>query len=62
MLHIVKPAAIGARPASVSVYFWQVDGAEDSPSQVSGKVIRAELTGSDTCTGPLARKTGRAAS
>jgi hypothetical protein len=45
----VKPAAIGARPASVSVYFWQVGGAEDSPSQVSGKAMRAELAGSDSC-------------
>ena len=45
----VKPAAIGARPASVSVYFWQVGGAEDSPSQVSGKAIRADLAGSDSC-------------
>jgi hypothetical protein len=45
MLHIVKPAVCGARPASVSVNFWQVGGAEDSPSQVSRQVIRAELRG-----------------
>ena len=50
MLDKVKPAAIGTRPASVSVYFWQVDGAEDNPSQFSRKAIRAELTGSDTST------------
>ena len=50
MLDKVKPAAIGARPASVSVNFWQPDGAEDNPSQISRQVIRAELTGADTCT------------
>jgi hypothetical protein len=44
MLHIVKPAAIGARPASAFVN-WQVGGAEDSPSQVSPQAIRAELRG-----------------
>jgi hypothetical protein len=50
MLDKVKPAAIGARPASVSVDFSELDGAEDNPSQISRQVIRAELTGSDTCT------------
>jgi hypothetical protein len=45
----VKPAAIGARPASVSVYFWQVGGAEDNPSQVIQQAIRADLAGSDSC-------------
>jgi len=50
MLDKVKPAAIGARPASVSVNFWQLDGAEDKPSQFSRQLIRAELIGSDTCT------------
>ena len=49
MLHIVKPAAIGARPASAFVN-WQVGGAEDSPSQVSPQATRAELIGSDVCT------------
>jgi hypothetical protein len=50
MLDKVKPAAIGARPASVSVDIWQVDGAEDSPSQVIRQAIRADLIGADTCT------------
>jgi len=51
MLHIVKPAAIGARRASVSVNIWQPDGPEDSPSQVSPQAaIRAELIGPDACT------------
>jgi hypothetical protein len=46
MLHIVKPAAIGARPASVSVNIWQPDGPEDNPSQFLGQAaIRAELRG-----------------
>jgi len=49
MLEKVKPAAIGARPASVFVN-WQVGDAEDNPSQTSRQVIRVELTGSDTCT------------
>jgi hypothetical protein len=44
MLDKVKPAAIGARPASAFVN-WQVGGAEDSPSQVSPQAIRAELRG-----------------
>jgi hypothetical protein len=44
MLHIVKPAALGAQRASVSVN-WQVGGAEDNPSQFSRKGIRAELRG-----------------
>jgi hypothetical protein len=50
MLDKVKPAAIGARRASVSVDFWQVDGADDNPSQFSRKAIRADLIGSDICT------------
>jgi hypothetical protein len=44
MLHIVKPAAIGARPASVFVD-WKIGGAEGKPSQVSRQVTRAELRG-----------------
>jgi hypothetical protein len=48
MLDKVKPAAIGARPASVFVNFWQPDGAEDNPSQLSQQAIRADLIGSDT--------------
>ena len=50
MLHIVKPAALGAQRASVSVDFWQVDGAEDSLARYARQAICAELTGSDTCT------------
>jgi hypothetical protein len=49
MLHIVKPAALGAQRASVFVN-WQVGGAEDSPSQVIQQAIRAELIGSNICT------------
>jgi hypothetical protein len=48
MLHKMKPAAFGARRASVSVN-WQVGSPEDNPSQVSQQAIRAELTGSDIC-------------
>jgi hypothetical protein len=48
MLHKVKPAVIGARRAPVFVN-WQVGGPEDNPSQVSGKAIRADLAGSDSC-------------
>jgi hypothetical protein len=47
MLQKVKPAAIGARPASAFVD-WQVGGAEHNPSQVSRQATRAELIGSDT--------------
>jgi hypothetical protein len=43
-----KPAALASRRASVSVD-WQVNGAEDNPSQFSRKAIRADLAGSDTC-------------
>jgi hypothetical protein len=43
MLHVVKPAALGARRASVFVNFWQVSGAEGNTSQFSRKGIRAEL-------------------
>jgi hypothetical protein len=39
MLDKVKPAAIGARPASVSVNFWQP---EDNPSQFSRQVLRGD--------------------
>jgi|SRR6516162_6256626 len=47
MLDKVKPAALGARPASVFVN-WQPDAAEGNRSQVSGQVIRAERAdGSD---------------
>ena len=46
----MKPAACGAQPASAFVNFWQVSAAEGNPSQVSGKAIRADLIGSDTCT------------
>ena len=50
MLHIVKPAAIGARRASVSVNIWQPDGPEDNPSQVLRQAaIRAELRGDNIC-------------
>jgi len=49
MLDKVKPAAIGARPASVSVNFWQPNGAEDNPSQFSRQATRAELRGDDIC-------------
>src|SRR5262249_29896159 len=49
MLDKVKPAAIGARPASVSVNFWQPDGADDNPSQFSRQVTRAESRGDDIC-------------
>jgi hypothetical protein len=49
MLHKSKPAACGARPASAFRQFWQVGGAEVSPSQVSPQAIRAELAGSDSC-------------
>ena len=48
MTAIMKPAAIGARPASVFVN-WQVGGSEDRPSQVLQQAIRAELAGSDSC-------------
>ena len=41
MLHIVKPAALGAQRASVSVN-WQVGSPEPNPSQYSRKAIRAE--------------------
>jgi hypothetical protein len=44
MLDKVKPAAIGARPASVFVNFWQRDGAEDSPGQFPRQAIRADGT------------------
>jgi hypothetical protein len=47
MLHIVKPAALGAQRASVSVNFWQVSGTEGNPSQVSRQAIRAELRGGE---------------
>jgi len=58
MLHKVKPAAFGARPASAFVNS-QVGGAEDSPSQVSRKAITAELAGSVRRTArPAARRTG----
>jgi hypothetical protein len=49
MPHKVKPAAIGARPASAFVD-WQVGGAEDNSSQASGQATRAELIGPDTRT------------
>jgi hypothetical protein len=49
MLDKMKPAAIGARRASASVFVnWHADGAEDNPSQASEQ-IRAELIGSDSC-------------
>jgi hypothetical protein len=49
MLHIVNPPRL-ARGGLWHFVNWQVGGAEDSPSQVSRKAIRAELTGSDACT------------
>jgi hypothetical protein len=39
MLAKMKPAVFGARRASVFV--WQLDAAEDNPSQFSRQVIRA---------------------
>jgi|SRR5215469_4926530 len=50
MLHKVKPAAIGARPASNVVNDWHVSGAEVSTSQDSKQErTRAELRGDDVC-------------
>jgi hypothetical protein len=50
MFQKMKPAAIGARPASASVD-WHIDSAEDTHSQNSEQdLIRAELVGSDTAT------------
>jgi hypothetical protein len=49
MLHIVKPAALSAQRASVSVN-WQVGSAEDRPSQVLQQATRADLIGANICT------------
>ena len=50
MLYKMKPAAIGARRASGFVIDeQQVTGPEDNPSQVSQQAIRADLTGSESC-------------
>ena len=49
MLHIVKPAALASRRASVFVD-WQVSGAEDNPARYVRQAIRADLIGSDICT------------
>ena len=50
MLYKMKPAAIGARRASVLLAGdLKLDGPEDKPSHRSLQAIRADLIGSDTC-------------
>jgi hypothetical protein len=60
MLSAKANPAAGDHGVQKGTLSWR-HGAEHKPSHFSRQAIRAELTGSDTCTAPLARKIGRAA-